>query len=73
MLQRDALITALKARGFVEVPAKTKRYVVMELNGDSLVKFFIGKSGGLRYGKSVTDSRALEGKPKEKLLKEGGY
>ena len=73
MLQRDALIIALKARGFVEVPSKSKRFVVMEVADGSLNKFFIGKSGALRYGRKMTRTFPISDSEKNKLLKEGGY
>lgn len=71
--QKTRLIEALTQLGFeIDHDAVTTKYVVMRklvgANASLDKRYYIGASGALRYGRTVTESVALE-QVKSKLLK----
>jgi hypothetical protein len=70
LLQKDLLQKALLARGYTVVESKTAKYVTMAKGGDDL-KFYIGKSGGLRRGTKISESRSMPEVTRQRLLTEG--
>lgn len=66
---RDQLRAALLARGYVETPGRTTRYVTMTKAGAPTL--FLGKAGALRAGPNVTDSVPVV-RLRMELLAEGG-
>lgn len=64
---RERLKKALENRGFNVVEHRSTRFIAMTKDNETF--YFIGKSGALRRGRNVTDSRPIEN-AKQKLLQE---
>lgn len=72
--QEACLIAALQSRGFTLAKDKySSRYTVLKPAPGATISgyFYVGKKGALRYGRIVTESRALNETFRRKLLEEG--
>lgn len=72
--QRDALVIALKKRGFTEAKKQTTRkYLILKApTGATLTEnFYVGHGSALRYGKTVRGSLPVTDSWRRKIITEG--
>jgi hypothetical protein len=67
---RERFIEALKNRGAEEVPSRSGKYVTLTRPNANGLFFFVGESGGLRTGKTVSRSAPVQDAYKKRLLEE---
>lgn len=60
---------ALEARGWKIAKSLSRRYIVMERDGDKF-RLYLGKSGALRHGMTITGSVPVAGRFAIALLAE---
>lgn len=53
--RRELLIRYFETRGYVVVHGTSKLYVTMEKPGEPGKKYFIGKNGGVWFGRNVSE------------------
>lgn len=76
LTQTAAITKALLARGYVSAPDRsTRKYQAFVRPSDEEKQhIFVGRAGGVRRGRTITDSISLERTPvRAMLLREGGY
>jgi len=73
MTNRDLTIAGLLATGATEViPSPTKKYRTFRDQSRNDAFFFVGRSGALRYGMTVTGSVSLTDTRRHKVFREIG-
>lgn len=70
MKQQDALCRALERRGYKLDPnARSRKYKIYYSPQGQ--RYYVGRAGALRCGKSISDSLALPETTRKRLIKEG--
>lgn len=68
--QRECLAQAMKDNGYVQVASKSSKYLTFTKEGGAR-NYFIGKSGGLRFGRTTTESTSVLESVRLRLLEAG--
>lgn len=69
MSKREQYRKVLEKRGYKKIPGKSRKYIVMTKAG-SESNVYLGKSGAVRMGKTISKSWAVGEETKNMLLKE---
>ena len=70
--QRECIAAYLKANSWREIPSRSTKYLVFaEDHATHLIHYFVGKSGGLRHGKTVTESFSVPDTRRNLWVNEG--
>jgi len=56
LTQRECIAASLQSFGYVSVPTRSNKYMAFATPAAPTQIYFIGKSGGLRYGRNVSES-----------------
>jgi hypothetical protein len=65
---RDRYVAALLARGCIQIASTSRRYVIFEAADHT--RYYLGKNGSLRVGRTIADSVPVGDRQRQFLLKE---
>ena len=66
--QRTKIVEQLFANGHRTVLSRSAKYQVFNVPGEAETFLFVGRSGALRKGRTVTESHSLEGTVRNRII-----